>query len=226
MKPGIFLFSFLQALLLVFVISCSKSDSPPSPVTDIEGNTYKTVRIGEQTWMAENLKTTKLADGSAIPVVSDPSAWNELITPGLCWYNNQGDSIREIYGALYNFYAVASSKLCPEGWHVPSGDDWQKLRDFIGDTLVAGGALKEAGTLHWVLPNTGAVNSTGFTALPGGIRYFEGSFNSISYFTSFWSLTEYDSSKAWYLGLYYADAALTWSKISKKDGFSVRCLRD
>jgi uncharacterized protein (TIGR02145 family) len=225
MKPGIF-FAFVLGVSLYFFSSCSKSDSPPPPVTDTEGNTYKTVRIGEQTWMAENLRTAKFSDGIAIPVVSDPLAWSALDTPGLCWYNNDGDSIREIYGALYNFYAVASARLCPDGWHVPSGDDYQKLRDFLGDTLVAGGSLKEAGTLHWEAPNTGAVNSTGFNALPAGIRYFEGSFSSLSCFTSFWSSTEYDNAKGWYLSLYYSDASLMMNKISKRDGFSIRCIKD
>jgi uncharacterized protein (TIGR02145 family) len=226
MKPGCFLFTLLFGASLFFDTGCSKSDSTPPPVTDSEGNTYQTVRIGDQIWMAENLKTVKLSDGSAIPVISDPSAWSALDIPGVCWYDNKGDSIKEIYGALYNFYAAASEKLCPAGWHVPSADDWQQLRNFLGDTLTSGGRLKEEGTTHWKTPNTGAVNNTGFTALPAGIRYFEGSFNSLSLFTSFWSSTEYDSSKGWYLRLYYGDAASPFNIISKKDGFSVRCLKD
>jgi len=111
-------------------------------------------------------------------------------------------------------------------WHVPTVDDWQKLRNFLGDTLGGGGSLKEAGTLHWKEPNTGAVNSTGFNALPGGIRYFEGSFSSIRCFTSFWSSTEYDNAKGWYLSLYYNDTSLLLNKTAKRDGFSIRCIKD
>jgi uncharacterized protein (TIGR02145 family) len=226
MKRGIFLFSFILGAFLLFDAGCSKSDSPPPPVTDSQGNTYKTVRIGEQTWMAENLKTSEFSDGTSIPVVSDTTAWSALDTPGLCWYNNKGDSIWEIYGGLYNFYAVASGKLCPAGWHIPSDEDIQTLMNFLGDTLTGGGSLKEEGTAHWKPPNTGAVNNTGFTALPAGIRYFEGSYSSLSWFTSFWSSAEYDSSKGWYLSLYYSDAAARLNKASKKDGFSVRCIKN
>lgn len=226
MKSGLFLFSLVAASFLLLLHGCSKSDNSSPPVTDKDGNTYKTVRIGDQTWMAENLKTTTFSDGTDIPVVSDTTGWSVLNTPGLCWYNNDGDSLKMIFGALYNFYAVGSGKLCPAGWHVPTGDDWQKLRDFLGDTLTGGGKLKEEGILHWKAPNTGADNTTGFTALPAGIRYFEGSFNSLSYFTSFWSSTEYDSNKSWYFSLYYSDAAAQMNKTSKKDGFSVRCIED
>jgi uncharacterized protein (TIGR02145 family) len=226
MKPGLFLFSLVAGSFLILLQGCRKSDNSSPPVTDMDGNTYKTVRIGDQTWMAENLKTATFSDGTDIPVVSDVSGWSVLNTPGLCWYNNDADSIKNIFGALYNFYAVGSGKLCPPGWHVPSGDDWQKLRDFLGDALTGGGRLKEEGTSHWKAPNTGADNTTGFTALPAGIRYFEGSFNSLSFFTSFWSSTEYDSNKSWYFSLYYSDAFALMNKTSKKDGFSVRCLED
>jgi uncharacterized protein (TIGR02145 family) len=215
---------FLGALLSLN--SCNKNDNTPDPVTDAEGNSYKTVKIGEQLWMAENLKTSTFSDGSQITNMTDAGSWSELTVPGLCWYNNDSASYKETYGALYNFYSVISGKLCPDGWHIPSKDEWQQLRDVLGDTLTAGGMLKEAGTLHWNMPNTGAENSTGFTALPAGIRYFEGSFSSLSSFTSFWSSTETDNSKGWYLSLFFSDAVAAMNRISKKDGFSVRCLKD
>jgi uncharacterized protein (TIGR02145 family) len=226
MKPGIPTFLAVLGSFLLIVTGCSKSDTPPPPVTDADGNSYKTVRIGEQTWMAENLKTSKFSDGTDISIISDPAGWSTLETPGFCLYNNDGDSLKKIYGALYNFYAAGSGKLCPAGWHVPSDDDWQKLREFSADTLTSGGGFKEEGIVHWKAPNTGAVNNTGFTALPAGIRYFEGSFSSLSYFTSFWSSTEYDTSKGWFMSLYYGDAASPLNKASKKDGFSVRCIKD
>ena len=216
----------VASVLFNLATGCEHEDESPDPVTDIEGNTYKTVRIGDQVWMAENLKTSTLSDGTEIPEVPDATDWNELTTPGHCWYNNDEAANKDIYGALYNYYAVNSGKLCPSGWHVPSRDEWEQLRDVLGDTLTGGGKLKEEGTLHWNSPNTGAVNSTGFTALPAGIRYFEGTFNSASFFTSFWSATESDNNKAWYMSLYYSDAAVVIHNTSKKDGFSIRCIKD
>jgi uncharacterized protein (TIGR02145 family) len=218
--------TILLGALINLIMSCSKKDTPPDPVTDIGGNSYKTVRIGDQVWMAENLKTSVLYDGTEIPDVTDAIDWNELITPGLCWYNNDENSNKATYGALYNYYAVNSGKLCPAGWHVPSRDELQKLKDVSGDTISGGGKLKEEGTLHWKTPNSGAINSTGFTALPAGIRYFEGTFNSLLSFTSFWSSTEEDINKGWYLSLYFSDAVAVINNTSKKDGFSVRCIKD
>jgi uncharacterized protein (TIGR02145 family) len=218
---------FLVAgVLFNLATGCENKVESPDPVTDIEGNTYKTVRIGDQVWMAENLKTSTFSDGTMIPYVTDATDWNELTTPGICWYNNDESANKEIYGALYNYYSVISGTLCPDGWHVPSRDDWQQLKDFLGDTISGGGKLKEEGILHWKTPNSGAVNSTGFTALPAGIRYFEGTFTSVSFFTSFWSSNEADNNKAWYLSLYYNDAVASINKISKKDGFSIRCIKD
>jgi len=176
--------------------------------------------------MAENLKTSTFSDGTAIPRNGDATNWGELTTPGFCWYNNDEAANKERYGALYNYYAVVSGSLCPDSWHVPSREEWQKLRDVLGDTLTVGGKLKEEGTQHWKTPNIGAVNSNGFTALPAGIRYFEGTFTSVSYFTSFWSSTESDNDKAWYLSLYYSDAVASMNRIDKNNGFSVRCIKN
>lgn len=228
MKGNISSSMLLLVVGVLFNLStgCDNKDESPDPVTDIEDNTYKTVRIGDQVWMAENLKTSTFSDGTEIPFVTDATDWNELTTPGLCWYNNDETANKEIYGALYNYYAVNSGKLCPSGWRVPSRDEWQEVREVLGDTISGGGKLKEEGIIHWKTPNTGAVNSTGFTALPAGIRYFEGTFNSLSYFTSFWSSTEGDYNKAWYLSLYYSDAVTVMNTFSKKDGFSVRCIKD
>jgi uncharacterized protein (TIGR02145 family) len=154
-------------------------NSPGPSLTDIEGNIYKTVRIGRQTWMAENLKTTKYNDNTAIPLVTDNVAWSNLTTSAYCWYNNDITN-KTTYGALYNGYTVNTKKLCPSGWHVPTYTEYY----FLGSYLIewspdwhtrqrkpSGGLLKEAGTTHWISPNTGATNSTGFTGLPGGIRY-------------------------------------------------------
>jgi len=219
-------YNLILVVLIVFFISCSKKDKPPEPVTDIEGNIYKTVRIGTQIWMAENLKTTRFNDGTSIPLITNDIAWGNLTTPGYCWYKNDEGTYKDPYGALYNGYTVIPGILCPTGWHLPGMDEWQQLRDFLVDTTKGGGKLKEAGTIHWLSPNKGADNSTGFSALAAGIRYFEGSFSSFSYFTSFWSSTETGTNDQWYLSLYYGNAIVSMNHRSKNQGFSVRCIKD
>src|SRR5690554_4857483 len=194
-------------------------------ITDIDGNTYKTVTIGTQTWMAENLKVTKYNDGIAIPNVTDNTAWRELATGALCDYANT-PSNSETYGKLYNWHAVNTGKLCPTGWHVPSDAEWTVLTDYLGGESVAGGKLKETGTTHWASPNTGATNETGFTALPGGYRYFNGTFYNVGNYGTWWSATEFNAAGAWFrnVGYDYSDV-LRYSN-DKEVGFSVRCLRD
>jgi uncharacterized protein (TIGR02145 family) len=227
MKNGNFFCVLIIAFLTIIALSCSKdSVIPAGPVKDIEGKIYNTVKIGNQLWMAENLKTSKYNDGTDIPLIANESNWSNLTTPGFCWYNNDAISNKETYGGLYNGYSVSTGKLCPAGWHVPYTSDWQQLRDLLGDTLQGGGKLKEAGTLHWLPPNKGADNKTGFTALPAGIRYFEGSFASLLYFTGFWSATETGSADQWYISLYYGDTSFIMDHRNKKHGFSVRCIKD
>jgi len=194
-------------------------------MTDIDGNTYKTVTIGTQTWMAENLKVTKYNDGTAIPNVTDETAWSSLTTGAYCNYNND-PSTAATYGRLYNWYAVNTGKLCPTGWHVPTDAEWETLREYLGGYEVAGGKLKETGTTHWNSPNEGATNASGFTALPGGGRYNDGTFDYIGDNGIWWSSTEGSTSYAlgWYLN--YNNYNLTYNNSSKVDGFSVRCVRD
>jgi len=217
---------FILIALTIFFVCCHKEEGPPDPVTDFEGNSYKTVKIGTQIWMAENLKATLFNDGTEIPLVSEASAWSKLITPGYCWYENNEPEHKDTYGALYNGYTVSTGDLCPAGWHVPEKEEWQEMIEFLTDSITGGGKLKEAGTTHWQSPNKGADNSTGFTAFGSGIRYFEGSFRSILSFTSFWAATETGSNNEWYLSLFYADATATMDHRSKKHGFSVRCIKD
>jgi uncharacterized protein (TIGR02145 family) len=220
-------FILIPVSLLLLISGCNKeSEKPPDPVTDIEGNIYKTIKAGSQIWMAENLKSTLLNDSTEIPLVTDSLKWRNLTTPGYCWYNNDDLTNRETYGALYNGYTVSSGKLCPAGWHVPIAGDWQLLSEFLLDSLSGGGKLKESGTIHWMSPNKGATNASGFTALPSGIRYFDGSFTAIQYYTGIWTASESGSESENYLGLYYKDASLTFGTVSKKDGLSVRCVKD
>jgi uncharacterized protein (TIGR02145 family) len=138
-------------------------------MSDKDGNTYKTIRIGTQTWMTQNLKTTKYNDGTSIPIVTDAISWSNLSTGACCWQNN--DPARKVtYGVLYNWYVVNTGKLCPNGWHVPSDAEWTTLTDYLGGENIAGGKLKESGFRHWNSPNTGATNETAFSAFPGGDR--------------------------------------------------------
>lgn len=217
----------LKLFLVGFALAafgCSKNDKITDPVIDIDGNTYKTVTIGAQVWMAENLRTTKLNDGTEIPLVKDATAWNNLTSQGFCWYNND-EALKNIYGAIYNGYTVSTGKICPTGWHIAENEEWRILRSSLGDSLRAGGKLKEAGTEHWLTPNKGADNSIGFTALPAGLRYFEGTFSSLSSFSGIWSATE-TGNEEWFVGLYHSDAAFIMDHRNKKHGFSIRCLKN
>ncbi|MCK4699990.1 MAG: fibrobacter succinogenes major paralogous domain-containing protein [Bacteroidales bacterium] len=193
-------------------------------VTDFEGNVYYTVNIGSQTWMAENLKTTKYNDGTAIPLVTDNTTWINLTTPGYCWYDNNEANYKNTYGALYNWYTVNIGKLCPTGWHVPTDAEWSTLIDYLGGESVAGGKLKETGTIYWNSPNTGATNETGFKALPGGLRSV--AFYDIGYYGRWWSATEQDAASAWIRVLANGNGIVFSSNNGKSAGFSVRCLRD
>lgn len=199
-------------------------------IADIDNNTYSTVTIGTQVWMASNLKTTLLKDGTAIPLVTNSATWSLLTTPGYCWYNHEAAN-KSTYGALYNWHTVNTGKLCPTGWHVPSDAEWTKLvAYFDGDNIegkyVVGGSLKEIGADHWKAPNTGANNTTGFTALPGGARFDLGSFYDIGNNGYWWSSTEAASSVAWNPTLHYSSPYIDILVIDKRMGFSVRCLKD
>ena len=206
--------------------NCYYSPNGNGSITDIDGNTYKTVTIGTQTWMAENLKVTKYNDGIAIPNVTDNTAWRELTTGALCDYDNI-PSNSETYGKLYNWHAVNTGKLCPTGWHVPSDAEWTELTDYLGGTSVAGGKLKETGFTHWASPNTGATNETGFTALPGGGRLDNGvTFSLIGFYGYWWSATELGATYAWGRSMYYGDSNVYSYDVDKGVGFSVRCVRD
>ena len=154
-----------------FSVTLLKKSIIPTPtVTDRDGNSYNTVTIGSQTWMTENLRVTRLNDNTPIQLVTSNSSWASMTTPAYCWYNNDEAANKNIYGGLYNWYAVNTGKLCPSGWHVPSHQEFTVLRDYLGGATAAGGKLKEVGLTHWKSPNTGATDSSGFTAVPSGTR--------------------------------------------------------
>jgi uncharacterized protein (TIGR02145 family) len=219
----------LTVVFVALLTGCSSKDDPVSPVslkvTDIDGNVYHTVTIGTQVWMVENLKTTRYNDGTAIPLVTDSTEWNNLTTPGYCWYNDDAVTYKSTYGALYNWYAVSTGKLSPAGWHVPTDTDWTMLTTYLGGPAVAGGKLKESGLTHWMTPNTGATNSSGFTALPGGYRYDHDTFY-IGYYGYWWSSTEYNAADAWFRMLHCSIVEVNRLSNNKSAGFSVRCVRD
>ena len=229
----------ILGLFVLTLIGCNKSDTsseitvPTGTVSDLEGNVYKTVVVGTQTWMAENLKTIKLTDGTMIPLVTDNSSWSNLTTPARSYYSNDSVSYKSLNGALYNWYTVQTKKLCPTGWHVPSDAEWTILATSLGVDSLAGGKLKELGSINWFLPNLYATNSTGFTAMPSGYRFFNGSYNNIGYSGNWWSTTEYTTSTARFFYLVYSkgyayDNKTTTGKnfVDKLYGLSVRCLKN
>ena len=198
-------------------------------LSDADGNLYNTVLIGNQVWMAQNLKTTQYNGGTPIPNVTSAGAWIALTTPAYCWYENEEATYKPLYGALYNWYAVNTGNLCPTGWRVPTDDDWTVLTTFLGGVSVAGGKLKEAGLTHWLAPNTGATNETGFTALPGGYRYrLDGAFNDAGKLSYWWSSTEYiyDAGKAYFRELFNDQASVFGEGAFKTAGKYVRCLKN
>ena len=211
----------------------------PCTVTDSDDNIYNTVKIGNQCWMAENLRTTKDRDGSPLINMEDDLTWsdNPEHIPYYCWYLNN-DSYKTPYGALYNWYVVETGNLCPTGWHVPTWADWTILAEYLGGWEVAGGKMKEAGLEHWNSPNSGsdglgADNSSGFTAIPAGSRAGAGMgrFQNIGLDVSYWSsedncLPPYSTNTAQYPYMVTAQGNLWPNCWGKQDGFSVRCLKN
>jgi len=207
-------------------------------MTDIEGNVYKTVKIGTQWWMAENLKTTKYNDGTSIPLVTEYLDWRYSRDPGYCWFENDSALYKDTYGALYNWYVISTGKLAPTGWHIPSEVEWWTLINYLGGWQIAGGKMKctgtiEAGTGPWYEPNTGATNESGFSAVPTGAREEGGSFMhnpsyKAAYEADWWAATEEDFNSALecYISYKYAGAGCEPDGLDKCCGLSVRCVRD
>jgi uncharacterized protein (TIGR02145 family) len=201
-------------------------------VTDIDGNVYSTVQIGDQVWMGENLRTIRYNNGDPIPLVTVNADWKVLTTPAYCWYQNNQAGYGAVYGALYNWYAVDSESnghrsICPVGWHMPTEAEWSTLTSYLGGLGVAGGKLKESGTTHWLPPNTGATNASGFSGLPGGYRgYVSGACDNLGMFGHWWSSTSAETDLAWGEGLFFLDDPANHSTSAKKNGFSIRCIKD
>jgi len=199
-------------------------------VTDIENNVYKTITIGTQTWMAENLRTTKYRNGDPITNGTDAAEWKNFVTGAYCDYENTGsnDSIA-VFGLLYNWYAATDSRnIAPEGWHIPGDAEWTTLTAFLLGDSIAGGKLKESDVTHWITPNQGASNASGFTAIPGGNIGYESStkFKGINYTGFWWSSTEFSATTAWFRVMTSGYKSVGRKSVNKYDGFSLRCLKD
>jgi uncharacterized protein (TIGR02145 family) len=202
------------------------ADGYSGNVIDIDGNAYPTVKIGNQEWMAENLRVTHYNNGDAIPNVTDNSVWINLNTGAYCWYNNDETTYKLLYGAMYNWYAVTDSRnLCPLGWHAPSNTEMATLSTYLGGGSISGGKMKAA--LLWSGSNIGATNSSGFSGLPGGGRGLSGNFENIGYNGNWWTATESNAFDAWYIYLYFNNSTVNWIYNDVKAfGFSVRCIRN
>lgn len=251
-KPFIFsLFGF--AILLSFV-TCCKDDPAPrkgkssavfnpdkeyGTIKDVDGNEYKTITIGTQTWMAENLRVTRYRNGDPIPNVTgakDSTLWGKQTQGAWCSFENTKD-VDEIatYGLLYNWYACVDERgLCPDGWHVPTDEEWTTLTEFIapGETdeygnTKAGGYMKEANTYHWAFPNRFADNSSGFTALPGGYRdTYKGVFKYQTFTCNYLSSSLYGSQYPIFRLISTDFSGITRNTTAPTSGFSVRCIQN
>lgn len=243
----------LLFILTVASTSCSEDNSPggksnnnggnnntggcaggPTTVTDIDGNVYNVVSIGNQCWMKENLKTTHYKNGAAIPSNLSDAQWQATTSGASADYNNDPTNTA-VYGKLYNWYAVADPQgLCPTGWHVPQDWEWNlliKAIDSNADTTIitgvqsqiAGGAMKQIGTTYWASPNLGATNNSGFSGLPGGYRYGDGDdYYSLNTSGIWWS----NSSQHWHRVINNSLSSISKFHDYPTDGMSVRCVRD
>ena len=210
--------AFICSCLLVSLIACKKSSDSPTPIDNTPNN-----KICNQVWMLKNLDVSNYRNGDLIPQVTDPTQWANLTTGAWCYLLNDAAN-GTVYGKLYNWYAVTETRgLAPKGWHIPSVAEWGTLESCLGGG--AGDKLKATGTTYWAPPNSGATNSSGFTALPGGSRNdLNGNFSvSEGYW---WSSTQDGADYAWYHVL-YANIPNSYTDYQDKEfGFSVRCIKD
>ena len=206
-----------------------------TPVTDAEGNIYKTVIIGTKVWMAENLKVTKFNDNTDITLASDAAAWIALTGPGFCWYNNDPDFNKPVYGALYNWYAANSANICPTGWHTATNDEYDAMEVGLGlaqaDINIWGWRGTDHGskmknTTGWNAGENGT-NTSGFSALPGGYRFYnDGLFNGQNTLGYWWTATEHDADRGWYRRLDGNNTAVYKASTDKNAGKAIRCVKD
>jgi uncharacterized protein (TIGR02145 family) len=219
-----------MGLVLILTNNCKKADKTPTAVTDKDGNVYKTVTIGTQVWMTENLKTTKYKNGDLIgtttPATKDITSES---TPKYQWAYKGDESNVATYGRLYTWYAVTDSRnVCPTGWHVPTDAEWTTLTTYLGGESIAPSKLKETDTTHWQNSNYQmlATNESGFTALPGGYRVNTWPFDGMGSQGIWWSSTEYNNYFGWSRNMDFDNSGIYSYGNPKEYGFSVRCLMD
>ena len=232
----------LASTLLIFNACEKDEDDDPTnetTVTDFDGNVYSTAQIGSQIWMTENLKTTTYNDGTPIALSTADSAWENNTTGAYCWYNNDEATYADSYGALYNWHAIETGKLCPEGWHVPSDIEWIFLEIDLGMSNAEADGMGWRGTNEgsmlagninlWTdgeLNNNSEFDKSGFNALPASFRNTGGTFYFDGATTVMWSSTEDSTNSVWVRLLLYNNSSVNRDFGAKGAGFSVRCLKD
>lgn len=204
----------------------SLTDGQTASVTDLDGNTYPTVKIGEQYWFVENLRTSQYTDGSPISLALDPTTWAGLNSGAYCWYQNN-NNYDYPHGKLYNWYATVDTRgLCPDGWKVPSLEDWNILLNTLGGVSVAGGKMKQQGTEYWSVTDANVTNESGFTAIASGSRITDGIFSgSFGYLAGFWVTDEYSATESEIISLGALANSVAIVAQTKYYGYQVRCVR-
>jgi uncharacterized protein (TIGR02145 family) len=196
-------------------------------MTDQDGNNYKTIVIGTQEWMAENLKVSHYRNGDLIPIITNNATWQNLSNGASSWYSNDSTTYNCPYGKLYNWYAaVDTRKICPLGWHIPTDVEWAILTEYLGGNQVAGGKLKNAGSQYFISPNISADNGSGFSGLPGGYKTDNGTFGNIGFAGYWWSSVQIDNLSAWCRAISNSISEAGGGSGEKKRGKSIRCLKD
>jgi uncharacterized protein (TIGR02145 family) len=233
MKPNIGICLLFFATFLFTVSSCKK-DKEPEDIMDADGNIYHTVYIGTQIWMAENLKTTKFNDSSKIALVTSNNTWITTKSPAYCWYNNDTAN-KALYGALYNWYAVGTKKLCLSGWHVPDHDEYKALEIYLGMTQIQADTWGWRGTDQGTkLKNTygwkdggNGTNSSRFSALAGGYRWAEtGAFFDLGMLSYWWTSSENNATEGLYRRLDYNQSMVYSQGVKKQGGKYIRCIKN
>lgn len=217
--------------LMIFCTDCSPKGDPEfyngTRLTSMNAAQLANATIGDQVWSITNLNVSRYRNGDIIPHVTDDIEWINLTTGAWCWYNNDSSTYAAIYGKLYNWYAVNDPRgLAPLGWHIPTDAEWTTLVNYLGGSAVAGSAMKQTGTNLWNSPNLSATNASGFSGLPGGVRFAYGTFDFIRVYGIWWSASEDNATNAWFRYFDYSNATAPRSTDLKSLGFSVRCVRD